>query len=65
MIGVIGCAQSMTVILILLQPFCCTKAVQRLYLFAVYEIMICMLNNYLSLNNLRVTHYECLALVYV
>ena len=35
-VGAIGCAQSMAVIKIQLQPFGCTKAVLWLYLFAVY-----------------------------
>ena len=35
-VGAIGCAQSMAVIKIQLQPYGCTKAVLWLYLFAVY-----------------------------
>ena len=35
-VGAIGCAQSMAVIKIQLQPFGCTKAVFWLYLFAVW-----------------------------
>ena len=34
-VGAIGCAQSMAVIKIQLQPFGCTKAVLWLYLFTV------------------------------
>ena len=38
-VGAIGCAQSMAVIKIQLQPFGCTKAVLWLYLFAVYLML--------------------------